>query len=81
METTRQIIKRIKHHVEAEFAKQNIICPVCHHVWDPEGKAPHVSMWGEDPAKEDECPRCGTKLIVKENVVRTFEVTMDKVSE
>ena len=52
-------------------------CPVCGHVFDITDMTEHVTYWGEESAKEDECPACEAALLVKEDVTREFTVTLN----
>ena len=55
----------------------DIVCPKCGHIFDdPEDTSRHVTYWGENEPKEEECPNCEAKLLVEEFVSRTFEVTV-----
>ena len=77
-ETIQQFSERIDRQVKEDLAKQDIICPKCGHMWEQEDMGGHVSYWGEDEAKEDECGNCEARVTIKENVTREFEVTLSE---
>lgn len=75
-ETMNRLTARIEQRLADERAKKDIRCPACGHVWDPSDIGDYVTCWGEDPAEKSECPECETVLWIKEEVTRTFEVTL-----
>ena len=75
-ETVSQLFARIEQQVKDEIAKQDIVCPKCGYVWEGEEMYNHISYYGEDPPEQDECSNCEAKVMIKEEVVRTFEVTL-----
>lgn len=54
----------------------DIVCPACRYEFTTEDMEGHVTYWGDDPSKEDECPNCEAKLLIAECVVRTFDVEL-----
>lgn len=52
----------------------DVVCPVCKTVQDEIGA--FVSYWGDEGPKETECDCCGESLVVSEEVVRTFTVSV-----
>lgn len=58
-----------------------VTCPECsfkQDLSDTEYAQHYVTMWGEDDPKEYECYDCGHKMIVKERVMRSFEIVEDE---
>jgi DNA-directed RNA polymerase subunit RPC12/RpoP len=59
-----------------------VTCPECsfeQDLTDTDYAEHYVTMWGsEDGPKEYECPECGHKVMVKEQVMRSFEIVEDE---
>ena len=58
-----------------------VTCPECsfeQDLADTDYAEHYVTMWGEDDPKEYECYECGHKMIVKERVMRSFEIVEDE---
>jgi DNA-directed RNA polymerase subunit RPC12/RpoP len=59
-----------------------VTCPECsfeQDLTDTDYAEHYVTVWGEDDPKEYECPECGHKVMVKERVMRSFEIVEDDV--
>ncbi len=60
---------------------QEIKCPKCGYVFEPEDKYYFTTMWAEEGPKDTDCPSCETKLVIDETVSRTFEVTVKEADD
>ena len=50
-------------------------CPKCGFEFeDCESYSKYVTYWGEEGWEECDCPECEHKFLVKEDVIRTWEV-------
>jgi len=69
-------ITEIERRVAEQIALEEIKCPACGYQFDPDEQRDHVTVWGDDEPKDDECPECQAELTIDETVTREFEVTL-----
>lgn len=59
------------------------ICPYCKEEIDmtEEMSYSHITYWGDDGPKEDECPHCHKIFFINEIVTRSWEIYEHKQNE
>lgn len=58
-----------------------IICPECNwhqDLTDTYYAEQYVTYWGESGPKDYQCPECDYRMVVKERVMRSFEIVEDE---
>lgn len=70
------LFQSLAQYMDAMAEARRIRCPYCNAEFDDSEDRRHVTCWGEDPAKEQDCPNCENTFLVKEHVERTYTTSM-----
>ncbi len=67
------VAKLLEKHWLIPKDQQDVKCPYCGRVWMD--SHPFITLHGEEPPGDIDCPDCGKTFLVEERVERWFHIT------